>query len=59
MNVAIKVEKTEVSYFNSLIREVFLFIKVNQVEILKILDGVPSVPKVIWSGLEKGQRIMI
>ncbi|CAD8144311.1 unnamed protein product [Paramecium octaurelia] len=50
MNVAIKVEKAEVSYFNSLIREV---------EILKTLEGVPCVPKVIWSGSEKGMRIMI
>ncbi|CAD8047792.1 unnamed protein product [Paramecium primaurelia] len=50
MNVAIKVEKSEVSYFNSLIREI---------EILKILEGVPNIPKVIWSGQEKGMKIMI
>ncbi|CAD8136997.1 unnamed protein product [Paramecium octaurelia] len=50
MNVAIKVEKAEVSYFNSLIREI---------EILKLLEGVPCVPRVIWSGQEKGMRIMI
>lgn len=57
MNVAIKIEKAEVSHFNSLTKEVLL--NYDQIEILKTLEGVQCVPKVIWSGSEKGMRIMI
>ncbi|CAD8176568.1 unnamed protein product [Paramecium pentaurelia] len=50
LKVAIKVEKSEVSYFNSLTHEV---------EVLKLLQDVQQVPKIYWFGQEMNLKIMI
>ncbi|CAD8056201.1 unnamed protein product [Paramecium sonneborni] len=59
-NVVIKVEKTEISYFNNnKIKEIFSFLKVIQIEILKKKKEFHVYSKVIQQELEKGMRIMI
>ncbi|CAD8045667.1 unnamed protein product [Paramecium sonneborni] len=50
IEVAIKVEKNEVAYLNSIQKEV---------RILKQLEGVAQVPRLFWNGYYKGMDIII
>ncbi|CAD8137912.1 unnamed protein product [Paramecium pentaurelia] len=49
-HVAIKIEKPEIDDLFSLDREV---------QILRILHGIPQVPKLKWAGKDKGNNVMV